>query len=118
MVSIKDIARACAVTPSTVSRALNRRAGVSDKVREQILNKARELGYRRHEAAASLVTAQSPHIGLVIPDIVNPYYALMAKGSRLMPQRTASRPFSAMPIATQTGSGAPLSVCARRGWQG
>ena len=80
MVSIKDIARACAVTPSTVSRALNRRAGVSDKVREQILNKARELGYRRHEAAASLVTAQSPHIGLVIPDIVNPYYALMAKG--------------------------------------
>lgn len=80
MTSIKDIARSCGVNPATVSRALNGRKGVSEKVRERILRTAQRLNYSRNTLAAGLITRKSGIVGFVVPDIANPFYASVAKG--------------------------------------
>ena len=80
VISIKDIAQSCGVTPATVSRALNGQKGVSDALREKILSIAEEVGYKKNQLAAGLITSRTNMIGLVVPDITNPYYAFIAKG--------------------------------------
>lgn len=80
MISIKDVAKACGVTAGTVSRALNGKTGVSPKLKAKIIQTATELGYRRNVLASSLPTSRSHLIGLVVPDITNPYYSQIAKG--------------------------------------
>ncbi|MGQ9600735.1 MAG: LacI family DNA-binding transcriptional regulator [Anaerolineae bacterium] len=78
MVSIKDIARAIGVSPSTVSRAWNNKPGVSVETRKQILRAIEELGYSPNELARGLKLQQSSTVGLVIPNIHNQVYAEIA----------------------------------------
>ena len=80
MANIKDIAKSCKVNPATVSRALNGKKGVSEKVRQRIVKTAQRLGYSKNPLAAGLITHKSGIIGLVVPDITNPYYASVAHG--------------------------------------
>ena len=79
-VTIKEIARVAGVTPATVSRALNDKPGVSRRVRARIARIAEELGYVPDPHARALVTGRVPFVGLVVPDITNPYYPLLARG--------------------------------------
>lgn len=80
MANIKDIAKMCGVNPATVSRALNGQKGVSAAMRDKIVLAAQKLSYSKNPLAASLITRHSVMIGLVVPDITNPYYAYVAKG--------------------------------------
>ncbi len=80
MISIKDIAKELDVTPSTVSRALNGKKGVSKKMADTILKKCQELGYRKNAVAQSLITRRTNTIGVVIPDITSRYYSFVIKG--------------------------------------
>ena len=86
-VTLDDLARLAGVSRATVSRALNRRAGVRPDVRERVADVrervahlASSLGYRPNRAARNLATGRSSVIGLVIPsdDLrVDPYGAAM-----------------------------------------
>ena len=78
--TIKDIAAAAGVDPSTVTRALQDSPRVRESTRERIRELARELGYVPNMAARTLVTRRSRIIGLVIPDITNPFFAELARG--------------------------------------
>lgn len=80
--SIKDLGRLAGVHPSTVARVLNGdpRQRVSDDVRERILALAAEHGYRPNRLARSLRTKRSSVIGALIPDIANPFFALLFRG--------------------------------------
>ena len=80
MVNIKDIAKKCQVSVSTVSRALNNSREISDEKRKYILSVCEELGYHPNSVARSLVKNKTNMIGLIIPDITNPYYAYISKG--------------------------------------
>lgn len=80
MVTIKDIAKAVGVSPSTVSRALNDSPLIRDETKREIRRIAQELGYERNELARGLVKGASLAIGLVIPDITNPFFAEITKG--------------------------------------
>ncbi|MEM7613220.1 MAG: LacI family DNA-binding transcriptional regulator [Pseudomonadota bacterium] len=79
-VTIKDIARAAAVAPSTVTRALQGSARVKGVTRERIAKLAEEMGYVPNMAARTLVNRQSGLIGVVMPDMTNPFFADLAKG--------------------------------------
>ncbi len=79
-ITIRDIARAAGVAPSTVSRALNGTGRVGAATRRRILRLARRREYRRDGLARGLVLRRSHTIGLVIPNIRNPIYAEMARG--------------------------------------
>ncbi len=80
MVNIKDLARECGVNAATVSRALNGQKGVSEEKRDLIVATAKKMGYSKNPLASSLITHKSKLVGLVVPDITNPYYAAVAKG--------------------------------------
>lgn len=80
MVTIKDVAKAAGVSPSTVSRALNNSPLISEKTRTHVRQVAEMLGYERNELARGLVTGASKALGLIVPDIANPFFAEIAKG--------------------------------------
>ena len=78
--SIKDVSRAAGVSISTVSHVLNRTRYVSDEARERVERAIAQLDYRHNGLARSLRTKQSYAIGLIIPDVSNPYYPQVARG--------------------------------------
>lgn len=80
MVTIKDVARAAGVSPSTVSRALNDSPLLKDETKARIRRLAIELGYEKNELARGLVKGLSGVVGLVVPDITNPFFADIAQG--------------------------------------
>jgi LacI family transcriptional regulator len=78
--SIKDVSRAAGVSISTVSHVLNRTRFVSDDARERVERAIAQLNYRHNGLARSLRTRQSYALGLIIPDVSNPYYPQLARG--------------------------------------
>ncbi len=79
MITIKDIANKCGVNPSTVSRALNNQKGVSDELKKKIFSVAESMSYFKNNDRNQSF-APKDMIGLILPDITNPYYAFIAKG--------------------------------------
>ena len=82
MASLQEVARAAGVSPSTVSRTLSRPDLVNGETRERVEAAVRELGYRPSRVARRLRVARgySELIGLVIPDLQNPFFADVARG--------------------------------------
>jgi Transcriptional regulators len=75
MVTIKEIAKKAKKTEAAVSMALNDKPGVSDETRRQIKQLAEEMGYMPNIIARELSTQVSRTIGLVIPELENPFFA-------------------------------------------
>jgi DNA-binding LacI/PurR family transcriptional regulator len=76
-VSIKDVAVAAGVSTATVSRVLSRTSAetpIRPATRERVEHAIEELGYRPNDLARALLQHRSSAIGLVLPDISNPYY--------------------------------------------
>lgn len=82
-VSARDVARVAGVSISTVSRALSRPDEVAPETRDRVLATARGMGYQPNVAARSLITGRTGNIGLVVPDIENPFFASVTKGVQL-----------------------------------
>ncbi len=80
MATIKDIAEACHVSKATVSRFINKSGYVSAEAAEIIAAKIRELDYVPSAAARNLTTKKSNVIGVVIPEVSNPFFAEIFKG--------------------------------------
>ena len=77
-VTIKDVAALAGVSFATVSRALDDRPEISRETKEKVRSACMQLGYVPNAAARGL-TGQSTHtIGVIVPDISNPYYSGMA----------------------------------------
>lgn len=74
-VTIKDIAKIAGVSYSTVSRALAGSPSISDATRERIEEICRQEGYHRNALARSLTGSQTRLIGVIVPDITNPFYS-------------------------------------------
>lgn len=68
MVSLKDIANACHVSPATVSKALNNQSDVSDKTKTLIRNTAKKMGYFPNSSARALKTNRTYNIGVLFVD--------------------------------------------------
>ncbi len=77
---MSDVAQAAGVSLMTVSRVINNKGEISPDTRERIQNVIDELGYRPSGIARSLAGGQTYTIGLVVPDIANPYFSGMAHG--------------------------------------
>jgi LacI family transcriptional regulator len=80
--TLKQLGQLAGVHPSTVARVLNDdpRQRVSDEVRQRIVALAHEHGYQPNHLARSLRTKRSYVIGTLIPDIANPFFALLFRG--------------------------------------
>lgn len=78
--SIGRVAELAGVSATTVSHTLNGRRPVSAATRKRVLDAIEELGYRPNVLARGLRTSRSQAIGLIIPDITNPFYPMLARG--------------------------------------
>jgi len=83
---MKDIARLAGVTQPTVSHVINGTASISKEVRDRVNQVIRELNYRPNALAKGLKTNKSNIVGLIVPDVGNGYYAMVARNveSRLV----------------------------------
>lgn len=79
-VRLIDIAKAAGVSVSSVSKALKDSPEISQDTKDHILAFADQLGYRPNFMARSLRLGRSNLLGVLIPDITNPYYASILKG--------------------------------------
>ena len=80
--TIKDIAKAAGVSTATVSMILNKKdKSISQPTRERVLRIAKDTKYIRNSMARSLVTSQTKTLGLILPDIVNPFFPEIARGA-------------------------------------
>lgn len=77
-ITIHDVARSAGVSRQTVSRALNGKGEIERSTKERVLDAARELGYRPSRFARGLVRQDTTTIGLVIPDLLNPFFTEVA----------------------------------------
>ena len=75
MTTIRDIARALGITPSTVSRALSGNPRVKEETRRAVEKTAREMGYERNIVAANLRKGRSMIVGIVIPRIHREFFS-------------------------------------------
>ena len=79
-VTIHEVARRAGVSVSTVSRALAVPDLVRASTRERVLAVAAELGYQPNRAARGLITGRTGNIGVVVPDVANPFFSAVLKG--------------------------------------
>ncbi|WP_051301252.1 LacI family DNA-binding transcriptional regulator [Actinomadura rifamycini] len=79
MAGVKEVARRAGVSVATVSRVLNDSARVTAETRARVLAAVEELGYRPNAVARSLRTDTTRTIGLVIGDILNPFFTELAR---------------------------------------
>ncbi len=79
-VRLKDIARDLGVSVVTVSKVLRNHTDISDETRARVLKRMQELNYRPNLAARALVTGRSCTMGLIVPDLVHPFFGEVAKG--------------------------------------
>lgn len=78
-VTIRDVAERAKVAVSTVSRVLSD-GYCSEATRLRVLEAIKELNYRPNQVARSLVRKESRIIGLIIPDITNPFFPALTRG--------------------------------------
>lgn len=78
--SMKDIARDLGVSIVTVSKVLRNHVDISEETRERVLRRMKELDYQPNLAARALVTGRTFSVGLIVPDLVHPFFAEIAKG--------------------------------------
>jgi len=79
-VTIKDVARVAGVSASTVTRALTMPELVRADTRDRVRRTAESLGYHPNRAARGLITGRTGNLGLLVPDLANPFFPSMVKG--------------------------------------
>jgi LacI family transcriptional regulator/LacI family repressor for deo operon, udp, cdd, tsx, nupC, and nupG len=79
-VTIRDVARQAQVSVSTVSRALSAPGLVKETTRQRVLDVVAGLGYQPNRAARSLITGRTGNLGIVVPDLENPFYPAVLRG--------------------------------------
>ena len=80
MPTVLDVAKRAGVAPITVSRVINNSGYISQATRERVEAAVKELGYVPNTLARGLRSKQTKTLALVVTDITNPYFTLMARG--------------------------------------
>jgi len=79
--TLKDVAREAGVSHMTVSRVINNKEGILQATRERVLKAVKKLDYRPNSVARSLVSMKTKLIGILVPDIDNPFFSCMVKST-------------------------------------
>ncbi|HEY8717432.1 LacI family DNA-binding transcriptional regulator [Pengzhenrongella sp.] len=88
MATIKDVARAANVSTASVSRVLAGHPSASDEMRERVLAVVRDLGFHPNAVARSMRTTGTKTVGLVVSDLLNPFFTELARAVEDTARRT------------------------------
>ena len=76
---MKDIARDMGLSTVTISKVLRGHSDISEETSKRVLKRMEELNYQPNLAARALITGRTSTIGLVVPDLLHPFFAQIAK---------------------------------------
>jgi LacI family transcriptional regulator len=79
--SIYDVARESGVSVFTVSAVVNKKSHVGKRLRERVEAAIRKLNYRPNLIARSLAKRRTHTIGMIVPDIANPFFPMVVRGA-------------------------------------
>src|SRR5579864_3060909 len=80
-VTIRDVARRAGVSAMTVSRVINGQPRVGEETRRRVEAAVAELGYVPNGLARGLSRRRTKLVGLIVPDIANPFFTLVVRGA-------------------------------------
>jgi LacI family transcriptional regulator len=109
-VTLRDVARLAGVSHQTVSRAINDKGEIDPETRRRVLDAARQLRYRPSRFARGLVRPGATTLGLIVPDVVNPFFPELIAGVIDAAER---RGWQVVVSSTQDDVGGSRSCCAR-----
>lgn len=104
-VRMRDVAERAGVAVSTVSRVMTTPNRISVETRKVVMDAARELGYQHGPAARGRGGPGSASVAILVPDITNPYYFDVIRGSQ---ERLRDSGYSQLLIDTQQSPSAEL----------
>jgi len=81
MANMKEIARMAGVSVGTVSHVLNDSAGVREAARKRVLEAVQAAGYQPNQLARGLRRDKTNMIGMIIPDVTNPFFPAVVRGA-------------------------------------
>lgn len=108
--SIKEVARRTGLSTATVSRAINQSALVRPRTAEKVRRVVRELGYYPNTQARALALGKSRIFGLIISDIVNPFFPEVVKSFEFAAIHSGYEVI----VANTDYSSERMGVCVRR----
>ncbi|MER2169621.1 MAG: LacI family DNA-binding transcriptional regulator [Psychrobacillus psychrodurans] len=79
LANIRDVAKEAGVSVASVSRYLNKKGYISEEAKKKVQSAIELLGYKPNLVARSLSTKQTNLIGLIVPDITNPFFPELAR---------------------------------------
>lgn len=97
-VTVRDVANEVGVSIATVSYVLNDRGSVSQEVRKKVRRAATRLGYRQNIAARAMKMGRTDIVGLIIPNIENPFFATLVQS---VLQEARSRSYQVFVVDTE-----------------
>jgi len=77
--TIYDVAERAGVSIATVSKVLNNTGNISDRTKKKVIKVMQELGYHPNSLAAALTGKKTFTIGVLVPDIANPFFAEVSR---------------------------------------
>jgi LacI family transcriptional regulator len=89
--TVRDVARKAGVSAMTVSRVINGAAGVRPETRRRVERAVSELDFVPNGVARGLMSSKSGTIGLIVPDISNPFFSILVRGAETVARRAGYR---------------------------
>ena len=90
-ITLRDVAKRAGVSAMTVSRVINGSAGVDADTQRRVEGAILELEYVPNRVARGLVSQKTRTIGLIVPDVVNPFFAPVVRGAETTARKAGYR---------------------------
>ncbi|HEX3696869.1 MAG TPA: LacI family DNA-binding transcriptional regulator [Polyangia bacterium] len=89
--TVRDVAKHAGVSAMTVSRVINGAVGVRPETRRRVERAVSELDFVPNGVARGLTSKRTGALGLIVPDIVNPFFAIVVRGAETVARRAGYR---------------------------
>ena len=89
--TLHEVARRAGVSAMTVSRVVNGRGSVDSETRQRVEEAIQALDYVPNRIARGLISQKTQTIGIIVPDIVNPFFALVVRGAESAARKAGYR---------------------------
>lgn len=90
-ITLKDVARRAGVSAMTVSRVINGREGVDIETQRKVEEAVEALDYVPNRIARGLISQKTQTIGLIVPDVVNPFFSPVVRGAETTARKAGYR---------------------------
>ena len=89
--TVREVAKRAGVSAMTVSRVINGGVGVRPATRGRVEQAIADLDFFPNRIARGLTSSKTGAIGLIVPDLVNPFFTVVLRGAEMVARRAGRR---------------------------